>query len=42
MEELYTSLEDVKGMQLSPLMEQYKSVKDEYSEFIITLPVRKA
>ena len=35
MEELYTSLEDVKGMQLSPLMEQYKSVKDEYHDCVL-------
>ena len=35
MEELYTRLEDIKGMQLSPLMEQYKSVKTEYHDCIL-------
>ena len=35
MEELYTRLSDVKDMQLSPLMEQYKSVKDEYHDCVL-------
>jgi len=35
MEELYTSLDDVKNMQLSPLMDQYKSIKEEYKDCVL-------
>ncbi len=35
MEEFYTRLDDIRDKQLSPLMEQYKSIKDEYHDCIL-------
>jgi len=35
MSEYYTSLDEVNGMELSPLMEQYKSIKSEYRDCIL-------